>query len=192
MATVTKRAGAKRKTNTRKTTASRRTKSRALATNRRRNSTTRFTRNRRAKRNPTFAGLLKGGAYAAVGAVLQGAIASVIPIQGQGIMGLILQWGSAWLAAMIGEKFLPGGAGFIAAGAAAGAAKSTFDYLIGNVGGIMSGQLIPQSMVIGGAQQPAMLPPAPVPGVNDIVGAPDYYTGFADITGAPDYYQQFA
>lgn len=144
-------------------------------------------RNRR--RNPQLKQLFVGGAYAALGAIAQGLISSFIPIKAAGVMGLAVQWGSAWITAMIGEKVLPGGSPYFAAGAAAGAAKSTFDFFIGNVGGFLSGQQAGSGAPVVGlpaAPEPQQLPPAG--SMGDITYLPAEYDGVGDIVAQPEFW----
>lgn len=125
-------------------------------TNRRRSNPPR----RRRRRNPQVKTLIVGSLYAAAGAMAQGIIAGFIPIKAQGLMGIGVELGVAYVTAMVGERVLGAGpnAQFFAVGAAAGVGKSILNYVFGlaqsGVGALTS------------AAQPKALPEG---GVNDIV-----------------------
>lgn len=127
---------------------------------------------RRRRRNPQVKTLIVGSLYAAAGAMVQGIIAGFVPIKAQGVMGIGVELGVAYLTAMLGERLLGGGANaqFFAVGAAAGVGKSILNYVFG----------LAQSGVgaLTGAAQPKALPEG---GVSDIV-AWDGMRGLEDIT----------
>jgi hypothetical protein len=132
----------------------RRNRRRAVMSNRRRNPI-----RRRRRRNPNVKTLIQGGLYAALGAMAQTVISGFIPIRAEGIMGIGVQLGTAYLTAMIGERLLPGNSQFFAAGAAAAVGKSVIDYALGLVGGATTGQL--------SSAAPQQVAP-PNPGMSDI------------------------
>jgi hypothetical protein len=144
---------------------------------RRRNSR-RVARNprRRRARNPSVKNLVVGSFFAALGAMAQKAIAGFIPLRAEGILGLGIELGVAWLTATIGERFLGGpNAQAFALGAAGGFGASALNYVLGfatsGVGALTS------------AAQPKALP-APQGGVNDIV-AWDGRGGVGDVIAYP-------
>lgn len=134
-------------------------------------------RRRRRSRNPQVKTLLVGSLYAAAGAMAQGVIAGFIPIRAQGVMGIGVELGVAYLTAMLGERILGGAnAQYFAIGAAAGVGKSILNYVFG----------LAQSGVgaLSSAAAPAPQLPAAAPQVGDIT----YYDGVGDIVEQPDYW----
>jgi hypothetical protein len=150
-------------------------------------------RHHRRRRNPALKGLLVGGLYAAAGAMANGIIAGFIPIRANGLLGLGVQAGTAYLTALAGEKIIPGPANqnAFALGAAASVGKSAIDWFLGIVRGPLSGVLATTGVQVGGQE-------GGVAGLFDIVpfdsqsafGIGD--VGMGDIIEMPDYIQQNA
>jgi hypothetical protein len=149
-------------------------------TNRRRSNP--IVRRTRRKRNPQVRTLLVGSLFATAGAMVQGIIAGFIPIRAQGIMGIGVELGIAYLTAMLGERVIGGqNAQFFAVGAAAGVGKSILNYVFGlaqsGVGALTSAA--PQPSLPAAAPQPAQVGDVTYyDDIGDIVEEPDYWPGF--------------
>ena len=123
----------------------------------------------RRARNPSVKGLVVGSLFAALGAMAQKTIAGFIPIRAEGVLGLGVELGVAYLTSMLGERFLNGAnAQAFGLGAAGGFGASAINYLFG----------LAQSGVgaLSSVAQPKALPAASG-GVNDIVA----WQGMGDI-----------
>jgi hypothetical protein len=150
------------------------------ATNRRRNP---FVRRR--KRNPQIKTLIMGSLYAAAGAMTQGLVASFIPLKAEGVIGIGINLGIAYVTALLGERVLGAGLNsqFFAVGAAAGVGKSILDYVLGFAKGAV-GQLAPAGAPqVGTSTEQSM---------NDIVpweGGWPYGGGMGDIVAWDNYGQ---
>jgi len=158
----------------------------ARATNRRRSNP--IVRNRRRRRNPQIKTLIMGSLYAAAGAMAQGFVSGFIPLRAEGLIGIGIQLGVAYITAMLGERILGGGINsqFFAVGAAAGVGKSILDYALGFAKGAV-GQLAPA-----GAPQIGQV--SDQPQMADIVAWPGgwggaYGDGMGDIVAWDNYGQ---
>lgn len=159
---------------------------------RRHNPTTHLKRRHRRRRNPAIKGLLVGGLYAAAGAMANSLIAGFVPVRANGLLGLGVQLGTAYITALAGEKIIPGPANqnAFALGAAASVGKSAIDWFLGLVRGPLSGALATTGVQVGGQE-------GGVSGLFDIVpfDASSYGMGDAgmgDIIEMPQYISENA
>lgn len=131
-------------------------------------------RGRRRKSNPAVKGMIIDAMWAFAGGAVTNVVAGLIPFHADGLMGIGVRFGAAYLAGFIGEKVFGGHAGqMMAIGGGAAAAGELVNYAFGKVGAAATG--------FASNAQPAAAAPLP-PGAD--AGAPAMGGGYYD----PNYF----
>jgi hypothetical protein len=122
-----------------------------------------------------------GGLWAGAGAAATNIVAGYLPLGGGGWMDVIKQLGAAWVVSFIAERvpFIGhANAQLMGIGGFAGAAWSAVNMLLSGASGFLTPHPQPTAM----------------PGMQDIVAAPGFYSGMHDYMGdvvpAPSFYPQ--
>jgi hypothetical protein len=99
---------------------------------------------RRRRHNPPLADLVRGGLFAAAGAMTHSAINAFIPIRSTGLVGIGVQLATAWVTSWIGDRVIATSKRDVdsyafSLGAAASVGKHIIDYALGLVRGPLTG-----------------------------------------------------